>query len=199
MKELDFSDPTRRAKFLAAKRLITDGYRTMRDEVGVDNPADNAFLREATICAAEGLTWIGDRGGTDARGAAGEEVEIKSTRLDNRASINFPTSRYVSPTVIARFRAADWFAFGVFDLYEELIALYRVEKADMAPLIDVLERKMRAREAARQPYENNPKFSYASVRSVARTLYFDTSNYSERNAGGRWSIVAQARGQDSFL
>jgi hypothetical protein len=186
---LDFTDDDRRRQFLAAKKLITDGYRIMRDDVGADNPADNAFLREATICAAQGLVWVGDRGGTDARTPTGEEVEIKSTRLDDRATIAFPTSRYVSPTVIARFRAADWFAFGVFDLYEELIALYRVEKADMTPLIDVLEQKMLTRQAAGQAYENNPKFSYASVRRVAQTLYFDAANYAERNSGTRWTIL----------
>lgn len=186
---LDFADDDRRRQFLAAKKLITDGYRILRDDVGVDNPADNAFLREATICAAQGLVWVGDRGGTDARTPTGEEVEIKSTRLDDRATIAFPTSRYVSPTVIARFRAADWFAFGVFDLYEELIALYRVEKMNMAPLIDVLEQKMLVRQAAGQAYENNPKFSYASVRRVAQALYFDAANYTERRSDNRCAIV----------
>lgn len=185
---LDFSDQNRRAQFLAAKKLITDGYRIMRDQVGVDNPADNAFLREATICAAEGMEWVGDRGGTDARSSTGEDVEIKSTRLDGRASINFPTSRYVSPTVIARFRAADWFAFGVFDLYEEMIALYRVEQADMKPLIDILEQRMLALSAAGKAYQNNPKFSFAAIRPSAKTLYFDVANYVERNVGAAWTI-----------
>lgn len=132
--------------------------------------------------------WVGERGGTDARSATGEEVEIKSTRLDKRASINFPTSRYVSPTVIARFRAADWWAFGVFDLYEELVALYRVEKVDMKPLIDLLEQRMLALRAAGKAYQNNPKFSFAAIRPIATTLYFDATNYAERNVGAAWTI-----------
>lgn len=186
---LDFVDANRRARFVAAKKLITDGYRILRDEVGADNPADNAFLREATICAIEGLTWVGERGGTDARSPTGEEVEIKSTRLDDRASINFPTSRYVSPTVIERFRAADWWAFGVFDLYEELVALYRAERGDMKPLIDILEDRMKALQAAGRPYQNNPKFSFSAVRSIASTIYLDTGRYVERKSGSRWTIV----------
>jgi hypothetical protein len=185
---LDFSDPRRRERFLAAKNRITGGYRILRDEVGADNPADNAFLREATICAAEGLVWVGDRSGTDARSAVGEEVEIKSTRLDGRAGINFPTSRYVSPTVIARFRAADWWAFGVFDLYEELIALYRVEQADMKTLLDVLERRMLELSAAGKAYQNNPKLAFSAIRPLARVLYLDTASYSESNVGSRWII-----------
>ena len=139
-----------------------------------------------------GLEWIGDRGGTDARSASGEEVEIKSTRLDDRSSINFPTSRYVSPTVIARFRAADLWAFGVFDLYEELVALYRVEQTDMTPLIDVLEQRMLALEARGQAYQNNPKFSFALIRPIATTLYFDAANYAERNSGSRWTILRRS-------
>ncbi|MCL4291159.1 MAG: hypothetical protein KJ051_12905 [Thermoleophilia bacterium] len=180
---LDFSDATLRARLLAAQTLITDGYRILRDEVGADNPADNAFLREATICAHQHLIWVGDRGGTDARSPNGEEVEIKSTRLDGRPSIQFPTSRYVSPTVIERFRAADWFAFGVFDLYESMVALYRVDQVAMNPLISGLEETMRLRLSQGRPLQNNPKFPFARIRPIARRLYFDDVNYLEETVG----------------
>lgn len=181
---IDFSDEGLRERLLTAHRLITQGYRILRDDVGADNPGDNAFLREATICAVAGLIWVGDRGGTDARSPAGEEVEIKSTRLDSRSTIAFPTSRYVSQTVIDRFREADWFAFGVFDVYEAMIAAYRVERDAMAPLIDVLEAKLRARAAAGQGLENNPKFPFRVIRPlVSQILYFDHENYIERSSG----------------
>ena len=186
---LDFSDSRLREALLAARRLITEGYRILRDDVGADNPADNAFLREATICASQGLIWVGDRGGTDARSPAGEEVEIKSTRLDTRSTIAFPTSRYVSQTVIDRFRAADWWAFGIFDVYEEMVGLYRVEQQDMEPLIALLEERMLARVSQGLALENNPKFPFGSIRPVAQPLYFDTANYVERNIGRRWTIV----------
>jgi hypothetical protein len=186
---LDFLDPQRRESFLVAKELITAGYRILRDEVGADNPSDNAFLREATICARLGLVWVGDRGGTDARSSTGEEVEIKSTRLDKRPTINFPTSRYVSPTVIERFRDADWWAFGVFDLYEELVALYRVDRAGMKPLVDLLEERMLAVSAAGKAYQNNPKFAFSAIRPLAETLYFDAEHYVERNVGAAWAIL----------
>jgi hypothetical protein len=186
---LDFSDQARRKSLFAARNLVTQGYRILRDQVGADNPADNAFLREATVCAHQGLIWIGDRGGTDARSMSGEEVEIKSTRLDTRSTIQFPTSRYVSETVIDRFRGADWWAFGIFDVYEEMVALYRVEHDDMEPLIDVLEQKMKVRLAAGLALENNPKFPLNAIRPLASTLHFDKKNYAERNSGLAWMIV----------
>lgn len=186
---LDFSDPERRERLLTARALVTEGYRILRDDIGADNPADNAFLREATVCAHAGLTWIGDRGGTDARSPSGDEVEIKSTRLDGRRSIQFPTSRYVSPTVIARFRAADWWAFAIFDVYEGLVALYRVERADMQPLIDALQRKMDTRVAAGRPLENNPKLPFRVIRPLASTLYLDHDRYVEQELDAGWTIV----------
>ncbi len=195
---IDFSDEHRRERLLAAHRLITQGYRILRDEVGADNPGDNAFLREATICATAGLIWVGDRGGTDAESLTGEEVEIKSTRLDARSTIAFPTSRSVSETVIDRFRAADWWAFGIFDLYESLIAAYRVERDAMAPLIDVLEGKLRTRLAAGQGLENNPKFPFQAIRPLAsQVLYFDAETFEEQETDRGWRIVDRTGGGTS--
>ena len=185
---LDFGNIRRREQFATARNLITSGYRILRDDVGVDNPADNAFLREATICAHQGLIWIADRGGTDARTKAGKEVEIKSTRLDGRPTIAFPTSRYVSQTVIDRFRAADWWAFGVFDVYEKLVAIYRTEFHQMKPIIDELERKMHNRASERRPRENNPKITFANIRPLASMLYFDELNYLEVQTARGWTI-----------
>lgn len=197
---IDFSDEYRRERLLAAHGLITQGYRILRDEVGADNPGDNAFLREATICAVAGLIWVGDRGGTDAESSSGEEVEIKSTRLDARSTVAFPTSRYVSQTVIDRFRAADWWAFGIFDLYESLVAAYRVERDAMIPLIDILEGKLRARLAAGQGLENNPKFPFQAIRPLAsQVLYFDTENFQEQNTGRGWRIVRRAADTPSAM
>ena len=192
---IDFSDEFRRERLLAAHRLVTQGYRILRDEIGADNPGDNAFLREATICAIAGLIWIGDRGGTDAQSPTGEEVEIKSTRLDARSTVAFPTSRYVSQTVVDRFRAADWWAFGIFDLYESLIAAYRVERDAMAPLIDVLEGKLHMRLAAGQGLQNNPKFPLRAIRPLAsQVLFFDAENYEEQDTDRGWRIVPRVGG-----
>jgi hypothetical protein len=187
---IDFTDKARRARLFAARELITKGYRILRDDVGADNPADNAFLREAAACATAGLIWVGDRGGTDARSATGEEVEIKSTRLDRRSTIAFPTSRYVSQTVIDRFRAADWWLFAVFDVYEAMVGLYRVERDAMAPLIDVLEQRMQDCVSRGVPLQNNPKFPFSAIRPRAsQVIYFDHENYDERNVGAAWMIV----------
>ncbi len=186
--EIDFTDTRRRAALERARELILAGYRILREDVGVDNPSDNAFLREAHVCALTRIIWVGDRGGTDGRTADGEEVEIKSTRLDGRSSIQFPTSRYVSPAVIERFLAARFWLFAIFDVYEELIALYRVEADDMRPLIAKLAKRMRQHEGEQTPYQNNPKFPFSSIRPAASTLYLARGYREEQDALGRWTL-----------
>lgn len=193
MPALDFTDPERQRMLARAHDLIVDAYRILCDDVGLDNPADNQVLRETTICSRVGLVWTGDRGGVDALDPEGKEVEIKTTRL-GPAGINFPTSRYVSQTVIDRFRSAAWWVFGVFSTYEELVALYRVDAKDMRPIIDDLERRMQAREAINRPLENNPKISLNSFRDAAQRLYLD-GRHSEFHVAGRgWRI--QRRSSD---
>lgn len=187
--ELDFSDPARQAALKQAAGLITSAYRILCDDVGAPNPSDNAFLREAMICAETRLIWQGDRGGIDAIDpGTGEEVEIKSTKLVDGGAIQFPTSRGISPTVIARFRDAGYWLFGVFDNFSNLAIVYRVDRPDMAPKIDVLEGKMRARTAAGEPLENNPKTTLDSIRPVC-SVAFRSPDFEEYElAPGRWRI-----------
>jgi hypothetical protein len=172
--------------------MVQDAFRHLRDVLGADSPADNFFIREATICAQLGLVQVGDRWSTDARSNIGEEIEIKSTRFTGRG-ISFPTSRNVSATVIRRFREADWWAFGLFDVYEELIALYRVDADKMQPLIDELDRKRIAAEADPDRKElNNPKLPFSKIRPLASEprLYFDSEHYDEvRTSNGSYKIV----------
>jgi hypothetical protein len=52
---LDFSDPDRREALKRAAALITEAYEILSEEVGASNPSDNAFLREAMVCAECGL------------------------------------------------------------------------------------------------------------------------------------------------
>lgn len=169
--EIDFTKRGSQDELERAKDLILAGYRMLRDELGVDNPADNAFLREARVCAIAKIVWTGDRGGADARTEDDQQVEIKSTRLDRRPSIQFPTSRYVSPTVIARFRTAAFWLFGVFDVYEELVAVYRVGADAMQEQVDELERRMKHREAQGKALENNPKLPFSVIRPKAARLF----------------------------
>ena len=91
--------------------------------------------------------------------------------------------------MIDRFRAADWWAFGVFDVYEALVGLYRVDRQSMRPLIDVLERRMKTRVADGLALENNPKFPFSAVRPLATVLYFDDANYTERTLTRGVTIV----------
>jgi hypothetical protein len=186
--EIDFANKARRAALERARKQIVAGYRILRDDVGADNPSDNAFLREARICAVAKIIWTGERGGADGRTKGGDEVEIKSTRLDLRSTISFPTSRYVSQTVIVRFRKAKFWLFGVFDVYEELIAVYRVEAKDMAPLIKVLDQRRRARERQGRASENNPKFTLSGIRPRAKCLFMHAGYKDEEVVPGRWTI-----------
>ncbi|MBF6619852.1 MAG: hypothetical protein ITG02_06430 [Patulibacter sp.] len=169
--------------------MITAAYEILADEVGAPNPSDNAFLREAMICVQAELIWQGDRGGIDAIDPyTGEEVEIKSTKLVDGGALQFPTSRAISPTVIARFRDAGYWLFGVFDNFSNLAILYKVSGTHMVAKIDLLEQKMFARAAAKQPLENNPKTTLDSIRAHA-TVVFVGDGYEEYElAPGRWRI-----------
>jgi hypothetical protein len=189
--EIDFSNQNCRHALDRAADLILAGYRILRDEVGVDNPADNAFLREARVCAIAGVIWVGDRGGADGRTAHGDEVEIKSTRLDSRPSIQFPTSRYVSPTVIARFRQAAFWLFAIFDVYEVLIGVYRVEATSMVGIIDALEGKMHMRVGDGRSLENNPKISFASIFPAAQRLYLRDDFIEIQDPIRGWTVKQQ--------
>ncbi len=191
--EIDFTKRKARDALVRAEKLLIKGYRILHDEVGADNPADNAFLREAQICVkAKGLIWVGDRGGADARTKKDDkEVEIKSTRLGEKPVIQFPTSRSVSPTVIARFRRAEFWLFGVFDLHQELIAVYRVDAADMAKLIDELERKMKLRKKQRRGEENNPKWRFSVIRPKAKKLFLRRGYVEVQDPKRGWTIKQQ--------
>jgi len=169
--------------------LISSAYQILCEEVGAPNPSDNAFLREAMVCAETGLIWQGDRGGIDAIDpSTGDEVEIKSTKLVDGGAIKFPTSRGISPTVITRFRDAGYWLFAVFDNFSNLAIVYRVDAPDMAAHIDVLEGKMRARTAAGEPLENNPKISLDAIRAVS-TIVFQSPDFEEYEvAPGRWRV-----------
>lgn len=85
--------------------------------------------------------------------------------------MNFPTSRYVSRTVIDRFRAADYWLFGVFDEYEQMIALYQVPRAGMSAEISRLEREFKRRHRARKALQNNPKIPLARIHGAATRIF----------------------------
>lgn len=192
--QIDFSKVGHREALKRAAALITSAYEILANEVGAPNPSDNAFLREAMVCAAAGIVWQSDRGGIDAIDPrTSEEVEIKSTKLVEGSSIQFPTSRGISPTVIARFRESGYWLFGVFDNFSNLAIVYRVEGRDMSPKIDVLEKKMLGRRAAGEPLENNPKTTLDSIRPVASVVYRSRDFEEFEFAPGRWRIWRKAR------
>jgi hypothetical protein len=192
--QIDFSDDGRREALKRAAALITRAYEILADEVGAPNPSDNAFLREAMVCAEAGIVWQSDRGGIDAIDPrTSEEVEIKSTKLVEGSSIQFPTSRGISPTVIDRFRASGYWLFGVFDNFSNLAIVYRVEGRDMAPKIDVLEQKMLGRQAAGEPLENNPKTTLDSIRRVASVVFRSPEFEEFELVPGRWRIRHKPR------
>jgi hypothetical protein len=192
--QIDFSQTDCREALKRAAALITDAYEILAEEVGAPNPSDNAFLREAMVCAEAGLVWQSDRAGIDAIDPrTHDEVEIKSTKLIEGRSIQFPTSRGISPTVITRFRASGYWLFGVFDNFSNLAIVYRVEGPDMVPKIDVLEEKMLGRQAAGEPLENNPKTTLDSIRPVA-SVVFRSPDFEEYESGpGRWRIRQRTR------
>lgn len=102
--------------------------------------------------------------------------------------MQFPTSRYVSQTVLDRFREAAWWVFGVFNRYEELIALYRVEAAEMRTIVDELERRMQQRQGEGKPLENNPKIALNAIRPDAQRLYLDGRHREREDSRRGWLI-----------
>ena len=172
--------------------MMRSAYEILATEVGAPNPSDNAFLREALICAEAGLIWQSDRGGIDALDPhTGEEVEIKSTKLVEGSAIKFTTSRALSPTVIERFLNAGYWLFGVFDNFSNMAIVYRVEAAGMVPTIAALTEKMERGARAGRPLVNNPKTTLNSIRPVA-SVHFQSPDFEEHQAGRRrWHIRAR--------
>ncbi len=189
---IDFTDQRMVRALLKATGHMSKAYRLLRDTVGVDNPADNQFVREAQICVKAGVIWSGDRGGADGHTPDGREVEIKSTRLVEGKALQFPTSRYVSETVIARFKSAEIWLFGVFSVYEELLAVFRSDAKSVGPLIDDLERKLNERVAKGQAFENNSKFPLSAIRPNAELVYLHEDYEEFRTPGGRPSLRRKA-------
>lgn len=188
---LDFSDSDRQDALRRAAELITEAYRILSDEVGSSNPSDNAFLREAMVCAECSLVWQSDRGGIDAIDPrTAEEVEIKSTKIDGKAH-KFPTSRAISPTVINRFRAAGYWLFAIFDGFSNLAVIYRVDQDDMEAKIDALEAKMRLRASKGEPLENNPKTTLDSIRAAATVVWMSPDFVETEIKPGRWRVTAK--------
>lgn len=185
---IDFTDPVRVRALEEATEHMARATKLMRDVIGVDNPADNQFMREAQLCVRAGVIWSGDRGGADGYTPDGLEVEIKSTRLIEGKVIQFPTSRLVSQTVIERFRRADVWLYGVFSPNEELLAMYRADAPEVAPIIDRLDDMRRAALAAGKSELNNPKVTLTMLRPHAELAYIDEDYEEFTTPNGRPSI-----------
>lgn len=179
---IDFTDPDKLASLDRARPLLLEGFRILREEVGARKPSENAFLREAQICAEAGLTWSGERGGANARTAEGLPVEIMTTRTDAHATVQFATSRTLTRTVIDRYRRAELWLFGVFDPYERMVALYSVDRAGMQTVLNGLSDRVESNLAEGKSPPNNPKIKLPDVRGQAAVLSLDP-DYAEAYAG----------------
>jgi restriction endonuclease PvuII len=135
------------------------------------NPFDNNFIREIIICKQAGLLWNPGRGETDAVGRDGGDYELKSTDIRYGRTPQWPTSREVTATVLAAFRAMDFFCFAVFDGIQ-LLALYKVEVSALEPVFVDLQSKLDVRSAAGKNL-NNPKIPWKCVRPYAEALLLD--------------------------
>ena len=135
------------------------------------NPFDNNFIREIIICKQAGLLWNPGRGETDAVSQDDEQYELKSTDIKYGRTPSWPTSREVTATVLAAFRAMDFFAFAVFDGIQ-LLALYRVPSEALAPVFADLDAKLEAKTQLGRNL-NNPKIPWRRVKPFAETLLLD--------------------------
>jgi hypothetical protein len=180
--ELDFSDRGRQTALQEAAQNMTRAYEILRTQVGAPNLIDNAFLREAMICAKIGLIWKGRHSHVDAIDPkTGETVEIKSTRLgDGRGKIQFLTSHRTP----ARIQASDYWLFSVFDDVSNLAIVYRCSRADMSGAIEALEEQT---EAGRSP-RSYSTITLDSIRAAC-TVVFQNNDFEEYEAApGRWRV-----------
>lgn len=143
-------------------------------KVGV-NAFDNNLVREVIICRQADLLKNMGRGETDAYGRHDNaQYELKSTDIRNvKSSPSWPTSREVTPTVLAAFRSMDAFLFGVFHGID-LLALFRARPVDLEPFFADLERKLNARTGAGKNL-NNPKIPWSVIEPVCERLLIDPS------------------------
>lgn len=181
---IDFTKPDHISALEEATELLSRGYRLMRDALGVDNPGDNKFVREAQLCVKGGAIWSGGRGEVDGFMPDGGEVEIKSTRLDKDGGIiQFPTSRLVSIPVIERYRRMDVWLYGVFSVAEELIAAYMADKSGTEPIIDWLNVKRQEAIDQGKAELNNPKVTLRMLRPHAELIFMhhDYEEYEKPN------------------
>jgi hypothetical protein len=180
--ELDFSDRGRQTALQEAAQSMTRAYEILRTQVGAPNLIDNAFLREAMICAKIGLIWKGYHSDVDAIDPkTGETVEIKSTRLvDGSGKIRFLTSHRTP----ARLRVSDYWLFSVFDDVSNLAIVYRCSRADMSGAIKALEEQG---DAGRSP-RNYSTITLDSIRATC-TVVFQNNDFEEYEAApGRWRV-----------
>ena len=178
--DLDFSDRRRQTALQEAAQNMTRAYEILRTQVGAPRLIDNAFLREAMICATTGLIWKGGRGDFDAIDPkTGETVELKSTKLEySGGKIQFLTSH----GMLARLRSSDYWLFSVFDGFSDLAIVYRCNRADMSATLDAIEEQI---QAGRQ---NHSRITLDSIRTTCEVI-FQNNDFEEYEASpGRWRI-----------
>lgn len=108
------------------------------------------------ILLALNLKATGSREGNDARDARGREYEIKSVNVLLTAS--FSTHHHLNPTILAKYRAVDWF----FAIYKGIVLMeiYRMRPAALECYFRCWEDRWRMN----RKDINNPKIPVAFVR-----------------------------------
>lgn len=116
------------------------------------------------------LRQLEGREGNDAVGENGVEWELKSINVETSAS-GFSTNHHVNEIIIDKYRKVPW-SFAVYE-GANLTEIYVVSAADMSPIYDGWEQKLR--EKGGTPL-NNPKIPLKWVREHGTLVYPIDSN-----------------------
>ncbi len=141
------------------------------------------------MCEKMGWVWHGERGGIDAKTPSGEECELKATLFKGKP-VSWSTSRDISDTVLTRWRDAEYWLFGVFDVFEDLIVLYCVPRRKMEPILEKYGRDMAEKHGSNKRLAN-PHVSIKEIRPLA-DLVFLADGYEHPDAWATGRPVLKA-------
>jgi hypothetical protein len=142
-------------------------YQSLASEHGIDDVFQDNGGKLLQVLLVTGLKVIAGREGNDAVDEHGQQYELKTVNVLKQRQ--FTTHHHLNPGIIAKYRQVPW----IFAVYEaiEIVAVYRVEPADLEPFFAKWEAKWHA-DGSKDI--NNPKISLKHVEAVGTLIYSTT-------------------------
>lgn len=138
---------------------------------GIDDVFQDNGYRTLQILLITGLKALPGRGGNDAIDEYGKEYEIKTVNIEKTKA--FSTNHHLNPTIINKYRSADW----LFATYAGVI-LERIYYVD-APLLEPFYNKWEEEWMRTETDLNNPKIPVSFVKENGTLIYEDEEAFQE--------------------